>query len=249
MKKGASKSSEHSEPLTTEQLRGIWEKIRSDTDARRALKRLDEAGFRISHLKPGDATFKHPNWADYIAALPLLPNEPSTRRVHRRTSFEKYWPLVRELREFAANLEDPFAEVVVFSRKDLPCPAIATVPEDLLTAAAMLEHFLSWDYYVRHRNPRNALIAELRWTIRQRTGKPRDRDLNTLIDAAFRAAGYKEGCYIDSTTLDRIEKLQKEGRVKAYRRVRYLIGESSPPLRHSTRIRRNSEKHVQSLRA
>lgn len=244
MKKRASKSSVHSEPLTTEQLHGIWEKILSDTDARSALERLDEAGFRIAHLKPSDATFKHPTWADYFAALPLLPNAPSTRRIHRKVSFQKYRPLVRELREFAAKVNNPFVGVGIFSKRDLPNPAISTLPEDLLKAASMLEHFLSWDYYERHLNPRNALIAELRWTIRERTGRPHDRELSTLIDAAFRAAGYKEGFYFDPTTLDRIEKREREGRVKANRRVRDLISASSPLLRRSTRISRNSRKRV-----
>jgi hypothetical protein len=65
------------ELLTTDRLGDIWEKIRSDAEGRRALKRLEEAGFRISHLTPSDATFKRPCWADYVAALPLLPNRPS----------------------------------------------------------------------------------------------------------------------------------------------------------------------------
>ena len=76
MKKRTSKSCDHAEPLTTEQLRDIWEKIRSDPDPHRGLERLDEAGFRISHLKPQDATFKYSNWADSIAALALVPNKP-----------------------------------------------------------------------------------------------------------------------------------------------------------------------------
>src|SRR5260370_10376294 len=83
MRRRASKNSEHA-LFTTERLCDLWERIRSDTDARRALKRLDEAGFRISHLEPTDATFKHPSWADYIAALPLVPSEPSSRRIHSK---------------------------------------------------------------------------------------------------------------------------------------------------------------------
>ncbi len=83
MKMRTSKSSGYQVPFTTEQLCDIWEKIRSNPDAKRALERLDEAGFRISHLKPRDATFKHPSWADYIAAPPLVPNKPSTRRIHK----------------------------------------------------------------------------------------------------------------------------------------------------------------------
>jgi hypothetical protein len=239
-----SKSSDRQVLFTTEQLCDIWEKVCSDPDAQRALERLDEAGFRLSHLKPQDATFKHPNWADYIAAIPLLRNKPSTRRIHDKTSFRKYWPLVRELRRFAAIVIMPFVDLAIFSRRDYPPPTIGTLREDLLKAASMLEHFLSWSYYVRQVNPRNAVIAELRWTIRHRTGRPHDREFTVLIHAAFRAAGFEEGCYIDATTLDRIEKRQKEGRVKANQRIRYVNGSSPPYFRRSTRIHRNSRKRV-----
>lgn len=244
MKKRAIKSSGHAKPLTTEQLRDIWGKIRSDPGARRALERLDEAGFLISHLKPQDATFKHPNWADYIAALPLLPNEPRTRRIHRRSSFRKYWPLVRELHAFAAKLNKPFVEVGIFGVRDYPVSGGSSLREDLLKTASMLEHFLSWDYYVRYVNPRNALIAELRWTIRERTGSPHDLELADLIDTSFRAAGYKQGCYIYPTALERIEERQKESRVNVNQRIRHIISASSPSPRSSTRIRRNSRKRV-----
>jgi hypothetical protein len=222
-----SRSSPLRKRLTTEQLCDIWEKIRSDPDARKALERLDKAGFRISHLKPSDATFKHPSWADYIAALPLLPNKPSTRRIHLKTSVRKYLPLVRELREFATTLGSPFVNLEIFGSRDYPQFNPRTVREEVLKTASTLEYFLSLDYCVRYLNSRNAVIAELRWTIRFRIGKPHDRDLNILIDAAFRAAGFKDGCCIDATTLDRIEKRDKESRVKANRRIRYLIGASA----------------------
>ena len=108
----------------------------------------------------------------------------------------------------------------------------------------MLEHFLSWDYCIRNLNPRHALIAELRWTIREKTGKPHDRELNILIDAAFRAAEVEEDFDIDPATLDRIEKRQKESRVKAHRRTRDLRNASSLAIRRSTRNRRKSRKRV-----
>jgi hypothetical protein len=253
MKKKASKSSEYTEPLTTERLCDIWEKIRSDAEGRRALERLGEAGFPISHLKPKDATFKDPNWADYVAALPLLPNKPSTRRIHSKISLRKYRPVVEELRQFAATVNLPFMELTIygskdypnfFGSKDYPDYALSTLRDDLLKAAAVLEHFFSWDYSVRNLNPRNAVIAELRYTIRQRTGRPHDRELNDLIGSAFRAAGCNEDCYIDSTALDRIEKRQMESRTKAHKRIRSLMSMSSPSRRHSTRIRRNSRKRV-----
>jgi hypothetical protein len=240
----ANKSSEHTEPLTTKQLCDIWEKIRSDTDGRKALERLDEAGFQISHLKPRDATFKQPSWADYVAALPLLPNKPSTRRIHSKINLRKYRPLVQELRSIAANLTAPFVEVTILSSKDYPDSTLSTLRDDLLKAATTLEHFLSWDYCVRNVNPRHAAIAELRWTIRQKTGRPHDRELNDLMDSGFRAVGSKEDSYIDSTTLDRIEKRQKESRVKAHRRIRSLMSMPSTSGCHSTRLRPNSQKDV-----
>lgn len=250
-KKEASKSSEYSEPLTTERLCDIWKKILSDTDGRRALKQLDKAGFPISHLTPSDATFKHPSWADYIASLPLLPNKPSTRHIHSKIRLRKYWPLVEDLRQFAATVNLPFMELTIYGSKDYPnygkdYPnyALSTLRDELLKAATMVEHFLSWDYSVRNLNPRNAVIAELRWTIRQRTGRPHDRELNDLIGSAFRAAGSEEDCYIDSTALDRIEKREMESRTKAHKRIRSLMSMSSPSHRHSTRIRRNSRKRV-----
>jgi hypothetical protein len=236
-------ASDSREPLTTERLCDIWEKIRSDDQGRRALGRLDEAGFRISHLKPTDATFGHPSWADYIAALPLVPNKPSTRYIHTKTKLQKYWPLVRELRQFAARLSI-LTDVRIFGGRDYPDFHKSTLRDDLLKTAEMLDHFLSWDYYVCNPNLRNALIAELRYTIRERTGKPHDSELNVLIDAAFRAAGYKEGSYIESNTLDRIEKRQKESRIKANKRIRSLMSMSSPSRRRSTRIRRKSRKRV-----
>lgn len=53
-----------------------------------------------------------------------------------------------------------------------------------------------------------------------RTGRPHDRDLKILIDAAFRFAGHGEGFHIESSELDRIEKREMEGRVKATRGIR-----------------------------
>ena len=208
------------EPFTTERLCNIWEKICSESRARQALKRLDDAGFPISHSKPMDATFKQPSWADYIAAIPLVANKPSTRRIYQKAARRKYWPLVRELRKLAAVMNLPFVGNEISSSKDYPIRTTHTLREDLLKAAWVLEQFLSWNYYVRQVNPRNALIAELRWAIRYKTGAPHDRELNILFDAAYRAAGRNEGCYIDSSALDRIEKRQKESRMKASRRIR-----------------------------
>jgi hypothetical protein len=166
MKKNGGKSSEQPEPLTTQRLYEIWDKVLADPDARRALERLDKAGFLISHLKPNDAAFVHPTWADYITAIPLLPEKPSTRRIHYATSSRKYLSLIQGLRELA-NAAGPFRDVAIFAARDYS--GDGSLREDLLKTASMLEDYLSWNYYVRHLNPRHALIAELRWTNRKTT--------------------------------------------------------------------------------
>jgi len=110
--------------------------------------------------------------------------------------------------------------VAILSPKDLATKEVLDISRRLRDTADFLEHFFRWDWYTRDQNPRNAIIAELRWTIRHRTGRPHDAELSALIDAAYRAAGIEEGCYIDATALDKIEKREKEGRVKATRRLR-----------------------------
>lgn len=108
---------------------------------------------------------------------------------------------------------------------------------DLAAAADLVNEFLTWDWYTRDRNNRNSVIAALRGQIRQSTGTPHDRELGTLIYAAFRAAGINEDFYLDAATLERIEKREKEGRVKATCQLNYLSGLSptpDPPISLST---------------
>jgi hypothetical protein len=169
----ASRNCQPKEELTTQKLRELWKAIRSDPDARGAFKRLAKAGFRISHLKPNDATFKHPNWADSIAAVPLVANKASTRSIHSKIRFRKHRPLVQELRLFGAKLNAPFVEITISATSKYPAVAKGTLRDDLLKTATMLDHFLSWDYCIRNLNPRHALIAELRWTIRKNGKTPR----------------------------------------------------------------------------
>jgi hypothetical protein len=51
------------------------------------------------------------------------------------------------------------------------------------------------------------------------TGRPHDTQLNVLIDAAFYAAGRKDGFHMDATALDRIEKRERESRMKATAKI------------------------------
>ena len=203
---------------TLGQLIDVWNGVLRDREALQALDSLEQAGFNIKHLSPLDPTFRHPCWADYIAAIPFLKTQPARWRVHRGNTLRKYLPLVEVLRDFGRRPDDPFRSVDLITTKDTHIP----VGEDLrglaAGAASFIEKFISWDWCVTERNPRNALIAVLRWTIRDRTDKPHDKELCTIIEAACRAAGGKE-LYLDKSTLDRIEKRAKETRVKAARRL------------------------------
>jgi hypothetical protein len=143
-------------------------------------------------------------------------------------------PLVTALRNFARQFDDPFLETRLISTRDTTILLHEGLPDLADRAASFIEKFLSWDWYIRERNPRNTLIAELRWTIRDCTGEPHDRELSATIDAAFRAAGRKE-LRLDNTTLDRIEKREKETRVKSFRRLDFHAGLSRTPKSESTR--------------
>jgi hypothetical protein len=137
------------------------------------------------------------------------------------------------------EINDPFCEFSIVSTKDCSLGEIRDLVQRATKTADFLEKFVSWDWCSRQRNPRNALIAELRWTIRERTGKPHDRELSTVIDAACRAAGREELC-LDNTTLDRIEKREKESRGKSFRRLNSYAELSRKPLENKST--RNPQK-------
>jgi hypothetical protein len=206
-------------PPTLGQLNFVWNGVLKDATARAALDQLKRDGFGIGHLSPRDPTFHRPSWADYIAAIPLLENRPSRSHFHRRSSLRKYLPLVRALRNFARQFDDPFREPILISTRNRTILLHEAARDLADRAASVIEEVLSFEWYIRERNPRNALIAELRWNTRHCTGKPHDRELSTVIDAACRAAGRDE-LRLDNTTLDRIEKREKETRIKSLHRLK-----------------------------
>ena len=99
--------------IEIERLRQVWEKVCGDQDGRRALAKLARDSFDLRRLSPQDATLRHPNWADYIAALPFLPTRPTRRQVHLATELRKHRALIPALRRLALKMNDPFCEVVV----------------------------------------------------------------------------------------------------------------------------------------
>lgn len=206
--------------LDPQQLTDLWNKAVRSRRAQKAFAQLKEHGFAIGDLEPASSK-GYLTWADYLASIPFLPNQPSRRQIRSSKELRKYLQVVRILRNLGCSISDPFTEVVIQTDKDIDCREINTLGKRVSEAADFLSEVLQWDWSSRNRNPRNTMIAVLRAQIRFRTGKPHDNELNALIDAVFRAAG-KEGMHIEPTTLDRIEKREKEGRVKTARRLHSL---------------------------
>jgi hypothetical protein len=230
--------------LTLDELNAVWRRILDNPEAKKALAKLKRDGFAIDHLMPHGP--RYPCWADYIASIPFLPNRPSRRQIHRGKTLRKHLPLLKALRQFAAQANDPFCEIRVVTKNETLLEGSRNFGNELGQAADLIEKIISSNWSTRERNPRNTVIASLRWTIWHRTGAPHDSELATLIDAARSAAG-KSCIFLDPHTLERIEKREMEGRVKAACRLNYLSGLSLTPvpgIQLSTRFLRNSKKCV-----
>jgi hypothetical protein len=237
---------------TLHELQAVWRKILENPEAVGALARLKRDGFPISRRDLNE----HPSWASHIASIPFLPNRNSRRRLRLGKDLQKHMSLVKVLREFAINANNPLCEIRVLTRKKGRKKHLTEILLDegsrefgreLGNAADLIEKLTCSNWSVRDRNARNTMIAFLRGTIRYRTGTSHDKELASLIDAAFTAAG-KEPPYFDTKETERIERLEMEGRVKAACRLNYVSGESASPLPDvtlSTRSSTNRRKGVE----
>jgi hypothetical protein len=228
---------------TADELKAVWRGVLADSDARKALAKLKRDGFAIDHLTPGTPNYE--TWADYIAIIPFLPNRHSRRQIHRGKTLRKHLSLVRAMHHFSAKAKDPFCEIQVDQKSITLLEASREFGAEVGRAADVIEQFISSNWFTRDRNPRNAVIAALRWMIRYRTGTPHDSELAALIDAALTAAN-KECIFLEPRTLERIEKRELEGRVSAACRLNYVSGKSPSPLPtwRSTKVSRNRAKPV-----
>jgi hypothetical protein len=228
--------------LTLVQLRSVWRGILANPEAENALAKLEQDGFPSNRPKLHD--LKHPSWANYVAAIPFLPNRSSRRRTHQGKTLRKHLSLVNVLREFAADASDPFCEIQVRTKNEILFEGSREFSQELGQAANLIEKLISSNWSVRDRNPRYTVIAQLRRTVRYLTGTPHDSALATLIDAALSTAG-KKCIFLDPHRLDRIEKRETEGRMKSARHLDYLRGLSpTPTLSLSTRFPQKRKKQV-----
>jgi hypothetical protein len=208
---------------TLEQLQAVWQYILADLHARKALEILRQDGFAIDHLTPHDLA--QLNWAAYVALIPFLPDTPTRRRVYRGKELRKHRSLVRVLRVFAAQAREPFCEIRRVKKNQYLHGVSPEFRDQLEKAADLIEDLISSSWSARHRNPRNTVIARLRWEIHYKTGAPHDSELATLIDAAFTGAG-QDPIFLEPQVLERIERRELEGRVKAACRLNFIAGKS-----------------------
>jgi hypothetical protein len=227
-----------------EQVQAVWQHILANPQAREALDTLKQGGFAIDHLTPNDLA--HLNWSAYVALIPFLPDTPSRRRLYRGKALDKHRSLVRSLRVFAAQAGDPFCEIRRVKKNQWLHGVSPEFRNQLEKAADLIEDLISSNWSARHRNPRNTVIARLRWEIRHRTGAPHDSQLATLIEAAFTGAG-QDPIFLEPRALERIEKRELEGRVKSACRLNFVAGKSPTPhpgISLSTRFHGKRKKRV-----
>ncbi len=206
------------EQLQHEDLKRIWQAMRKDKDGARALAILKKHGFDLERIPVDFHT-----WPGMIASIPFLPSRRARSRLLSRPHGLRL--AIRFLRELARPLaspysrveaRDPRARVIYMGAPDEMNPWRLTETADF--PEKVLELF-SWKWVIAEHNPRQNAIASLRWEIKWRTKKPHDTELADLLDAAFRAGGFKEGFHMEFESLKKTETTERETRKAARRKL------------------------------
>jgi hypothetical protein len=203
------------EQLQQEDLNRIWRAIRKDKDGARALAILKKHGFDLGRIPVEFYT-----WPGMIASIPFLPHRRARSRLLSRPRGLRL--AIGFLRELARSLaspnsrvetRDPRAEVIYMKASD------EMNPLRFMETADFLEKVSSWKWVITEHNPRQNAIASLRWEIKWRTKKPHDTELADLLDATFRAGGFKEGFHMTFESLKKTETIERETRKAARRKL------------------------------
>lgn len=203
------------EQLQHKDLNRIWQAIRKDKDGARALAILKKHGFDLERIP-----VKSHTWPGMIASIPFLPIRRARSRLLSRPHGLRL--AIRFLRELARSLaspyssveaRDPHARVIYMGASD------EMNPSRFMETANFLEKVLSWKWVITEHNPRQNAVALLRWEIDWRTEKPHDTELADLLDAAFRAGGFKEGFQMQFESLKKTETYERETRKAARRKL------------------------------
>ncbi len=200
--------------LQHEDLSRIWRAIREDRNGARALAILKKYGFDLERMPVEFHT-----WPGIIVSIPFLP----IRRARSRP-LERPYGLrlaIRLLRELARSLAQPYLRVEARDRAGVIHMQLSDEihPVRLMETADFLERVFSFRWVITEHNPRQNAIASLRWEIKSRAKKPHDTELIDLLDAAFRAAGFKEGFRMQFESLKKTETAERETRKAARRKL------------------------------
>jgi hypothetical protein len=202
------------EQLKHEDLNRIWQAIRKDRDGARALATLKKHGFDLEGIP-----VEFNSWPGIIASIPFLPHRRARSRLLPRPYGLRL--AIGFLRQLARSLASPYSRVEASDRDGVIYMQASDEmdPVRLMETADFLERVFSWKWVITEHNPRQNTIAYLRWEIKSRTKKPQDTELATLLDATFRAAGFKEEFRMTFESLKKTETIERETRKAARRKL------------------------------
>lgn len=167
-------------------LQRMWNKIRRDPAAAKAIKTLESAGYDGLATMPATKD----TMPGSIALVPFLPNRRARSRL--QPGLPSAQPIIRFLRELDDAVKDDYSNLQAHDKSG---PWVFGKAYEYIQPPKLEEtaNFLAWLFSMRwlfvHYNPRKLQIYEIRMDFIERTGRPHDVQILDLLDAAFRAAG------------------------------------------------------------
>lgn len=196
--------------LTEIELKRRWKAIQEDPCGASALESIRDAGWDLSAIPLNGHI-----WPAIISAIPSLPNqragsepEPAPKNSARR--------VILWLRELArageegctVEARDPGeGSIYTGGAKEIATERLHEV------ADAVEDLALRMKWAVIRQNVQQIEIASLRWEVRRKCGRPLDEEILNLLDAAFRAAGKKNGVPFTLDALKKVEITERKTRV------------------------------------
>jgi hypothetical protein len=167
-------------------LQRMWNKIRRDPQAAKALRKLELAGYDGLSTIP---TSKD-SITGAIALVPFLPNERARSRLQPKLPSAR--PIIRFLRELTLAARNDYSNLQAHDKRGhwVFGKAFEGIhPRKLEEMTNFLDWVFSMRWLIIHHNPRKLGIYEIREDFIDNTGKSHDAQILDLLDAAFRAAG------------------------------------------------------------
>jgi hypothetical protein len=167
------------------ELQKMWNKVRRDPGAAKALKKLELAGYDGLSTIPASKD----SITGAIALVPFLPNKRARSRLQPKLPSAR--PIIRFLRELTLAARDDYSNLEAHDKRNAWVFGKAFKdlhPRKLEEMTNFLDWVFSMRWLIIHHNPRKLEIYEIREDFVDNTGKPHDAQILDLLDAAFRAA-------------------------------------------------------------